>query len=493
MMSTPAAWIPWTVVLAVAACTTVDPEPPETRQLTPAELAALLQSGVVPPVTESDEEREGAEPSSADSMGDPFARFQPDGEMATDPFAEPVERFEPEPDPDPEPEPVPETPAPAPPAPSGGGPLALFEENPYLTFGRRIKIYPDGSITKPYPLRPGTGEKMLQLIESYGNFPVWTTEMGTGPSPPSMVKLDLLKDWDVELVQDLRNVNGKASPNPVADWLVVTTGEDLLWEVEEFINLFAAGVPQIEIEAKIVEITFTESLDIGVKPIDGATPIFSWPTNVFVKSFDFATSNLADTNEGLLTLGAVEDGFAFNAILEAIATSDNVQIISQPKVAVREGGRAHLLSTQRIPYLEITTVNNNGGFNTTLNYLETGVQLYVVPRVVGTDTVALDIDIEASQQTGDQIVATAPEPLSVPILSQRTARTVVYLRPGQAVILGGLINERNVERERKVPLLGDIPLLGALFRSKLTLKEESNVLFFIRPRILQGADLSREF
>jgi type II secretory pathway component GspD/PulD (secretin) len=61
------------------------------------------------------------------------------------------------------------------------------------------------------------------------------------------------------------------------------------------------------------------------------------------------------------------------------------------------------------------------------------------------------------------------------------------------VILGGLITERNAESVRKVPLLGDIPMLGMLFRSKFTRKEETNVLFFIRPRILQGIDLNREF
>ena len=76
---------------------------------------------------------------------------------------------------------------------------------------------------------------------------------------------------------------------------------------------------------------------------------------------------------------------------------------------------------------------------------------------------------------------------------KRAAQTVVYLQPGQAVILGGLISERTVEEEHKVPLLGDIPLLGYLFKSTLKRKEQTNVLFFLRPRILQGTDLNREF
>ena len=79
------------------------------------------------------------------------------------------------------------------------------------------------------------------------------------------------------------------------------------------------------------------------------------------------------------------------------------------------------------------------------------------------------------------------------VRSLRNARTVVRLEPGQAVILGGLISERTVERESKVPLLGDIPVLGTLFKSRLTSKEQTNVLFFIRPRILEGSDLNSPF
>jgi general secretion pathway protein D len=83
--------------------------------------------------------------------------------------------------------------------------------------------------------------------------------------------------------------------------------------------------------------------------------------------------------------------------------------------------------------------------------------------------------------------------ISNPIISKRSAKTVVYLEPGQAVILGGLITERTAEIDNKVPLLGDIPVLGYLFKSTFKRKEQTNVLFFIRPRILQGSDVNREF
>ena len=165
---------------------------------------------------------------------------------------------------------------------------------------------------------------------------------------------------------------------------------------------------------------------------------------------------------------------------------------------MREGGRADIANTTKIPYLDITGISNTsgGGFNAKVSYEEVGTKLYVVPRVVGTDTVALSIDVEASQRTGEEPIVVntlTAEEVTVPVLSLRTARTTVYLQPGQAVILGGLITERSVDRVRKVPILGDIPLLQVLFRSKFTSKEQTNVLFFIRPRILQGSDMYRDF
>ena len=466
------------ILVALGACVGPQEVPPERRdrELSPRELRDLLAQGTIQPVTEMEGE-------------DAFDRFEP--EMDAPLSAAEIQKAQEQAKAPPE-ELPPEEPPQEPAAPA-------VQENPYLAFGERIKVNPDGTITKPYPLRHGTGEKMQKLLTAYGNFPIWTSEMGPGPSPPDMVKLDLEEGWDIELYQDLRAPFGKAEweskPAILADWLIVTAGSELLHEIEDFINLFAAGVPQIEIEAKIVEVTFTDVLDIGVRAPDGL-PMFQFPGHTFVKSFNSSTPNQTEANEALLAIGGVQDAVTFNAILEAVATNDNVSIISRPKIAVREGGRADIINTLKIPFLQIGTIPATGGFTATVAYQEVGVKLFVVPRVVGTETVALNIDVEASQQSGSETLLTTDDGgtrVTVPVLSTRAARTTVYLQPGQAVILGGLISERNVEQIRKVPLLGDVPILNLLFRSKLTRKEQSNVLFFIRPRILQGIELHREF
>ena len=462
------------LALSVAACRGPSNSANE-RGLTPDELRGVLAQGTIRPV--QDLEGEDAFADAERSQGDfaspdrALAALEADEQRDADAAARSSAQAAPV-----------QQPAPA----------AARPPNPYLTFGERIKVYPDGTITKPYPLRISTGEKMKQLIESYGNFPLWTQELGPVSSVDS-VKLENLPNWDVELYQDLRNVDtAQGAPQSLADWLVVTTGYDLLLEVEDFINLFAAGVPQIEIEAKIVEITFTDSLDLG------AETSLTWPDKTFVDTLTSNTPNSAGDVGSVLAMSAVQNGVAFDTVLRALATRENVSIISQPKIAVREGGRADIINTTKLPFIEVTTFNPSGGANARLSYIEIGVKLFVVPRVVGTQTVALNIDVEASQQSGNQLTLVTgtgdnPDALSVPIVSTRAAHTVVYLQPGQAVILGGLISERTVERTRKTPILGDIPILGYLFKSKFTAKEQTNVLFFIRPRILQGTDLNREF
>ncbi|MBK7641643.1 MAG: hypothetical protein IPJ19_01115 [Planctomycetes bacterium] len=424
--------------------------------------------------------------------GDPFDQAKPD--MEEDVFAKAVEKLKAGEAPDPE-----QPAASSESEKSNVEPAPTFPENPYLAFGKRIQVYPEsGLITKPFPLKVGTGKKLLELVQTYGNFPLFDPK--DGPQKPAQVRLDLQEKWDLEmLVPDLRvPMTTDGVEVHLADWLIVTAGFERLKEVESFINIFAAGVPQIEIEAKIVEVSTTDTLDYGVRPIDTNTPIFGFPDHTFVNQFNYNLPNTANFNTGdaLLQLGAVQDGLKFNAILEALATFENVSINSRPKIAVREGARAEIVNTLLIPYATVTGIDAAGHIAAGVANTEVGVKLYVIPRVVGTRTVALNIDIEASQQSGSATTYTlgSGQTISNPIIAKRAAKTIVYLEPGQAVILGGLIAERTVEDISKVPLLGDIPLLGPLlFRSTYKRKELTNVLFFIRPRILQGSDLHTEF
>lgn len=380
--------------------------------------------------------------------------------------------------------------------------------NPFLEFGKNIIWYPlrDGDaerlIMKPYTFPAGTGDKIFSLLMSYSSVPIHAAVLdgavpdGLGPQPEGSVLLDLRPGFSVEAYSDPRPPQlRRPEAVELSDVLFVTAAAYQLAEIEHFIELFAANVRQIEIEAKIVEVTTREALDLGVKSVGDGTPIFGLPNaGTFVNSIDFSFENSVSGTEALFGLGAVFDGVTFNAVLEAVAAFENVSIISRPKVAVREGARADIVNVTKIPFYEVSAISASGVPNLKLSFQDIGVQMYVIPRVIGRDTVILNIDIEASQVTGTaRSFNLGGDSFEVPELSKRNARTIVRLEPGQAVILGGLISERTLERVQKIPLLGDIPLLGSLFRSKITSKEHANVLFFIRPRILEGSDLNSPF
>jgi hypothetical protein len=369
--------------------------------------------------------------------------------------------------------------------------------NYYRKFGNRIIIHEDtGLITKNYPMPSTAAENLLKFMQAYSGFPLWT---GERPQPPDTILVEVLPGMEEEFLSQNMRGPGPAPGQKVAmgDWFIATANPELLEEVEAFIDTFAAGPPQIEIEAKIVEWVVRDTLDLGVRDV---TADFPGHTLVDQIGWNFPNAGSLDTGgEWFAGISSIHDGVTYAAMFEALAAYDNVSIISRPKIVVRDGTKAKIQATTQYPYLKVTGINNTGNATTSLEFQNVGVQLYVTPRLVGTATIALQIDIEASQRTGSAVTleigsgSNDSRTISTPILSTRSAETVVYLKPQQAVILGGLISEQIVEEESGVPILKDLPLLGYFFKSTLEATENTTLLFFIRPRLIEGTDLNQPF
>jgi len=395
-----------------------------------------------------------------------------------------------------------------------GAPEALVRQDPYIRFGERIIVRTDELghtyITKPYTMPVGKAEGLVKLMGALDPFPFRPRPTAEGVAEPlhydpTFLEFEVLPGWDEEAYANLKLPSDSgigappaaATPVKLSDLLVITATYDRLEEFEAFLDLFAAaGIPQVELEAKIIEVVESDQLDIGSKSS------FVFGDSNFVQSVDFDLSNVTGGAAALLDLGAVQSSFAFDAVLQAIRTWDNVQIDSRPKTVVRAGGVAYLESTTEIPFFEIKTLDTAGNFSTNTVYKKVGVQLYISPRVIGTKTLALDVHLVGSQQVGSQATFTVQSPgagsgqdtvIEVPVIAYRTAKTVVYLEPGQTLVIGGLTTQRDRELVNKVPILGDLPLLGFLFRSKFTRTDKQHVLFAISPRILQHSDFEEEF
>ncbi|HEX6882789.1 MAG TPA: type II and III secretion system protein [Planctomycetota bacterium] len=401
------------------------------------------------------------------------------------------------------------------PAESGPPP----RQDPYIRFGERIIVRSgvggQDFITKPYTVPTEKAQRLVELMVALEPFqfrPRGSVDPTTNqalPLDPGVLEYQVLAKWDEEYYSNLKTPFDSSVPQApqkiaLSDVFVVTASYELLEQFEEFLDLFAAaGVPQIELEAKIIEVVEVDQLDVGTK----ASLVFGSSNFVQQGAFSLPNSSAGDPSpsltpgtiplgpESILDLGAVTSSLAFNALIEAVRTWDNVQIDSRPKTVVRAGGVAYIESTTEVPFLEIKTISADSNFTAGNVYKKVGVQLYISPRLIGTKTLALDVHLIGSQQVGTQATFT-PEngsPIDVPVIAYRTAKTVVYLEPGQTLVIGGLTTTRERELVNRVPILGDIPLLGLLFRSKLRRTEKQHVLFAISPRILQHSDFETEF
>lgn len=383
------------------------------------------------------------------------------------------------------------------------------EIDPYIQFGERIVVQDrdDGQrfVSKLYSLPPGKAGRVVQLIDALEPFPFGQRpapgpvegEEGVSKRPPhdpDVVYYEILEKWDSESYTNL-SAPQTTAPGDVAlgDALIVTASPRQLADFENFIDLFGQ-VPQIELEAKIIEISETESTDIGVRsPAD--VPIFQFGSMNFVRAFDFNLANNVDPTEAILTLGAIQDGVTFNAIIEAVQSWQNVSIESRPKTVVRAGGVARLESTTRVPVLEVKSISDSGSFSTQNTYIETGVKLYIAPRIVGSKTLALDVQLEGSQTVGftATFAPSSGNSIQAPIIATRMAKSLVYLEPGQTLLIGGLTQESTTKTQSKVPILGDLPILGFFFRNRGDTVQRQHVIFAISPRIVQRGDMEIDF
>ena len=185
-----------------------------------------------------------------------------------------------------------------------------------------------------------------------------------------------------------------------------------------------------------------------------------------------------------------EDNFA--ALLSVLKDDSNSNILSTPSAVVMDNEEASLLVGQEIPITtgESLGTNNLTPFRTTARE-EIGIKLEIKPQINESDSVALFIRQEVSSIAGSQL----PNSTDL-ITNKREIETTVLADNGEILVLGGLISEDIQESVNKVPILGDLPLIGALFRSSASSVQERNLMIFLRPTILRDSittkDLSEE-
>jgi general secretion pathway protein D len=293
--------------------------------------------------------------------------------------------------------------------------------------------------------------------------------------------------------------------------LVLTAPPDIMMALQDVIAQLDIRRAQVLIEALIVEMSEGDGINLGVQwgNLETGAVIQYGNTgaqigNVMVgleEAKDQTRTEYYTNSDGERTpydvtesgdystlaaaLGGV-NGAAMSimmgdwtALITAVSSDSNSNILSSPSITVMDNGEASFIVGEEVPVITGSTAgsNNDNPFQT-VDRKEVGIKLKVVPQINEGDSVQLNIEQEVSNVLGANGAVDVR-------FAKRQLNTSVMIQDGQMLVLGGLVDERALESESKVPLLGDIPVIGQLFKSTSTQTEKRNLMVFIKPTIIR--------
>ena len=286
--------------------------------------------------------------------------------------------------------------------------------------------------------------------------------------------------------------------------LVITAPPDMIRSLETVIQQLDVRRAQVQVETIIAEVSTDLSSALGVQWIADGTPGGNGP--VGVSNFDGTGASISSIAGAVATGGvptSIPNGLTlgigrfndtntnFAAIVTALKGDGTTNILSTPTLITMDNEEAEIVVGQEVPFVT-GSFTSTGTSSTPTNPFQTiqrenvGITLNVKPQINEGDAVRLDIE-----QKVDSIAASSTSAVDL-ITNTRSVKTSVIVDDGNVIVLGGLIDDQVQETVQKVPLLGDIPLLGLLFKSKSTSKQKRNLMIFMRPTIIRDSAVTSQ-
>jgi len=238
---------------------------------------------------------------------------------------------------------------------------------------------------------------------------------------------------------------------------------------------------QVMIETIIVEATLDSSTKLGIE-WDLANGKFLGNPGV---------SGSGGSNFGLQTTPAAQGfsyavtGGALGGFLNALQTDDKFKVLSTPRIFTSNNVQAEINISQSVPFIVSQREDVNGNFIFNYSFQDVGIVLTVTPRITANGMVTLDVVQTANDLQGFT-------DFNAPIVNQRQAQTTVSAMDGETIVIGGIMRSQVRSTTKKIPLLGDIPILGALFRSTDKREEKTELLVFLTPRIVRSPEEAKK-
>ncbi len=274
-------------------------------------------------------------------------------------------------------------------------------------------------------------------------------------------------------ITNLRDLTGQITVIPDMDngSLIVVTTPDNRELVKSILQQLDTVAQQVMIQTVIVEASLSKANQFGLEWQYATTK--NGVTNKGGTNFGLQNANPALTGFSYTLAGSDLTGF-FNML----QTDTKFQILSTPRIFTSNNITASINISQSIPYIVSTIQNTNGTTSFNYAFQDVGIVLTVTPRITSNGYVNMDVTQTANDLQGYTS-------FNAPIVNQREANTTVTVKDGETVVLGGMIQNQVTANVNKIPLLGDIPVLGALFTSKNSNVSKTELLVFLTPKVIR--------
>lgn len=284
--------------------------------------------------------------------------------------------------------------------------------------------------------------------------------------------------------------------DPQTNSLIINANPDIMRELENVIQQLDVRRPQVLVEAIIVEVQNADGLNLGIQWANSQAGFTQFTNTGLPITTAAAAANqlendgtldsaLANTLNGVNGIAAGFYSGNWGALLTALSSDSQNNILATPSIVTLDNKEAVINVGQEVPVLSGSQTTSGDNIFNTVDRKNVGIKLKVKPQVNEGGSVILEIEQEVSS------VADAPAQGSAELgatFNTRTITNALLVNSGEAVVVGGLLDESTKDSNSKVPLLGDIPVLGALFKSTSQGTSKRNLMLFIRPTIINDQE-----
>lgn len=362
--------------------------------------------------------------------------------------------------------------------------------SPESTEGRRPELPRD----IPVLAQPDGKVKIFYELRHYGGTRVQSQHKG-GTDRRSVSLSEAQLAPVVALVSDQLGGKGSASALTERNTIVVTCDEDMKEPVLELLDTIDRPNKQAEITARIFEVRHDFDFQIGVESVlkhlssdQEQSLVTTLNPARFLEALEGGAAGGFQGSVLRLMKVFESAGVTLDATFQALANEGLINVVASPRMTVSAGETAYMLAGREIP-IQSGRISGDNFVTEKVTYKPVGVQLYITPKAVAGDVVKLHMitivsTVEGFSPRRNVSGLQDSEPVVNPIINSREAETSVTVNDGDTLVVGGLRMIRQITREEKTPGLGDIAVLGWMFKKHRSQREMSDLYFFVTPRLV---------